>query len=547
MQRQSAAQIACGAARGGRGLLGKALLECVSPRWQRFMLQPLAQRSQWFGRLAYEIYFRLTVLAGRSGESLQRAGVSEVTSTNPSHILGALHPDRGTRLRAIKLARKLDINLTDVCNLKCSYCYQHSRDTDWVADTEVSTARNMGAAQIGEILRQARNLGANQVKFTGGEPFARKDIFDILTHAIELEFDEIEICTNLLLVNRERIARLASLFGPAEKSKLHFHVSIDGYSALTSRRRDQKIFSDPDFAKLSSLKNEVAGFSLSINSMWTQTLLENGSHISILYKLLPLSPRRWSISVPYLVKDTVAAIRRDNRTFPNFGEIVEASIALVKILKVVQPDFPLSIPLVYKHELTRSSDYSRVTASPQHDHPCFPCHGSYFIIGPNGQQFDCLLLSETDITTDLEDGLVRSVVQPRVHEPWYELSIRQVGSDCLGCRYEMLCAGQCPNDRWNASGGTRFGRDKSACSLLRLSEEWLLPALSAEERSVVQASIASDGWTPARYKSLASIVNGERPVAEDISNEHNRHYHAAPPDQPVNVNYLVKRPEHVGE
>ncbi len=68
------------------------------------------------------------------------------------------------------LLSHLDIELTERCNNACLHCYINRPSDDfWAKQCELSTA------EWQEIFRQAANLGALSVRFTGGEPLLRED------------------------------------------------------------------------------------------------------------------------------------------------------------------------------------------------------------------------------------------------------------------------------------------------------------------------------------------------------------------------------------
>lgn len=67
-----------------------------------------------------------------------------------------------------------NFELTARCNFSCPMCYVHSAENDCG-----SLAKELTAEQWIELARQAKDLGMVFVLLTGGEPFARKDFFEI--------------------------------------------------------------------------------------------------------------------------------------------------------------------------------------------------------------------------------------------------------------------------------------------------------------------------------------------------------------------------------
>lgn len=67
-----------------------------------------------------------------------------------------------------------NFELTARCNFNCPMCYVHLKQEDIDAQ-----GRELTAAQWIELARQARDAGMVFVLLTGGEPFVRKDFFEI--------------------------------------------------------------------------------------------------------------------------------------------------------------------------------------------------------------------------------------------------------------------------------------------------------------------------------------------------------------------------------
>jgi MoaA/NifB/PqqE/SkfB family radical SAM enzyme len=105
--------------------------------------------------------------------------------------------------------------ITDQCNYSCGYCIFSAEHTKMPGELDTK--------EVFAVLRSLHDLQFSHIKWTGGEPFIRKDIMEILAKTADLGF-VFDISTNASLIN-ERIAR--------ELKELHctmFHVSLDGYN-----------------------------------------------------------------------------------------------------------------------------------------------------------------------------------------------------------------------------------------------------------------------------------------------------------------------------
>jgi len=85
----------------------------------------------------------------------------------------------------------LRLAVTDRCNLRCLYCMPEN-GLDWVARKEL-----LSFEEIIRMLRLFSSLGINKLRLTGGEPFLRKDLMDLLRqiHSEKL-FTTLSITTN---------------------------------------------------------------------------------------------------------------------------------------------------------------------------------------------------------------------------------------------------------------------------------------------------------------------------------------------------------------
>ncbi len=136
-------------------------------------------------------------------------------------------------------------HLTERCNLRCSHCYQTGGMTDELSLDEIKAV----AAEVSDMLDSWTEI--YDIKFspsftiTGGEPFLRQDIFDVLGHLGNRGF-ELYLLTNGTLIDREKATGLSaagvkgvqvSIEGPREihdliRGKGSFSACVRGISLL---------------------------------------------------------------------------------------------------------------------------------------------------------------------------------------------------------------------------------------------------------------------------------------------------------------------------
>lgn len=89
----------------------------------------------------------------------------------------ALFDRLAERTREARIPQGFTFELTYGCNLRCVQCYN---------PTHRAYPRELSTAEACAVLAQAAELGVIQATFSGGEPLARPDVFDILREARRL-------------------------------------------------------------------------------------------------------------------------------------------------------------------------------------------------------------------------------------------------------------------------------------------------------------------------------------------------------------------------
>ena len=96
--------------------------------------------------------------------------------------------------------RLVEISLTDRCQCGCPHCYAEE-NADHLKEKELSTD------QVKSLLREAKDLGATEIIFTGGEPLLRSDLLELVdfTHRSRMV---VRLITNGILLSEELVMDL---------------------------------------------------------------------------------------------------------------------------------------------------------------------------------------------------------------------------------------------------------------------------------------------------------------------------------------------------
>ncbi len=112
---------------------------------------------------------------------------------------------------------KLDLNITNRCNLHCKHC---------AFDSGTIEMKEMSLDKLTGVLYQTKELGGEKIEITGGEPTLRGDYLAVLQIAKSLGF-KVELVTNSLLLNKDLLIELQN------EGLDSIAISMDGYQWKT--------------------------------------------------------------------------------------------------------------------------------------------------------------------------------------------------------------------------------------------------------------------------------------------------------------------------
>ncbi len=108
-----------------------------------------------------------------------------------------------------------------ICNLRCHHCFIS-------CTPENDKFKFMTLQMCRRFLDQAKELGAKEYYFTGGEPFANPDMIDILELTLS-KYGPATVLTNATILTEEKLTRLGQM-ATANEHHLEIRVSLDGYT-----------------------------------------------------------------------------------------------------------------------------------------------------------------------------------------------------------------------------------------------------------------------------------------------------------------------------
>lgn len=342
----------------------------------------------------------------------------------------------------------LHFEMTNKCNLRCKHCYN--------IDYLNSCNDDLTTEQVKKIIDKSIGLGCSDIGFSGGEPFMRKDILELLEYSKKYP---IHILTNGLLLDKEMIKKLNSI----EDLVIEFRISLDGLEK-------HKILRNVDYKKV--LNNVKAlldnDYVVTINTMITNYNLDELMTMYELFKDIGID--RWRID---FIFNSGNAVLNELR-YENKRKLLNAVKKLIKKYIKERPDFILDINKVFRSSFL--DGYEQI----YYDLNSKPCeYQGSLTVRPNGNISFCPSLNKTygNILKDSIEDIVNS-------DGWREFSnikVKDLDKKCLECKYMKYCGGGCRADGFYETGSL-YGISTFTCDLVEFYVEEILPLIENENR-----------------------------------------------------------------
>jgi radical SAM protein with 4Fe4S-binding SPASM domain len=299
--------------------------------------------------------------------------------------------------------RSAYLHVTQRCNLDCVGCYS--------LDDYRNTLPDPTYEQLTKAIVELAKVGVKSLVISGGEPFLRDDLPELLAYAKTVGgIETINVATNGILLSREVLKRLAPLVS-------RISVSFDGASSLSVAyiRKEQRFDTLVDSIRL------IQEFGIS--AQITPTVHAN--NIDELGQYLALS-KELGVLLSYSLLTGPCSDPEVRELLPRESELRELGETVFSqncnASSTVQ-DSPLAVNL----SVARKCGAGKETLSVAADGTLYPCHMLHLK--------ECRLgnLFSDDITSIQFDEI-----------PCFtEIRESSMDNDCSLCEYRWFCRGGC--------------------------------------------------------------------------------------------------------
>jgi len=212
-------------------------------------------------------------------------------------------------------------SLTSRCNLRCRMCdiFKYpSRPED-----------ELSASKIKDIILQIKEMGIKHLIFSGGEPFLRKDFFEILEFAAANSIENIDIITNGLFLDDYAVQKLL-------KTRLnHITVSLDGLRETNDKIRGNGVFEKVE-GNIDKLKYYKSKYGLSFPTLGINfTIMDcNIDEILPMVEFVKAKGLDAILLQPVLFSNMKMGEQRDSPLWPSERSILKLKEIIKEILRL---------------------------------------------------------------------------------------------------------------------------------------------------------------------------------------------------------------------
>lgn len=314
--------------------------------------------------------------------------------------------------------------ITRRCNLDCIHCYNRGIASTYRIENELTTK------QVFQVIDGLCDLGILILTVTGGEPFLRKDILNILNYIKNNTQITLIIQTNGTLINKNVSEYLSKILTENDI----IQVSLDGPRDIHNKIRGTECWSRVmESLKLLSENN------LSTEVNITPTTLNEDHIIPLLYQLEGI--KKFGASPMAVFNEN------DKKYVPDIKKLLNTEKEVINILQSKGIEYTLGIGgefCQYHSFKTEELTYLKNSKSSiKILNEGVQCNAGItkFHITYDGRVFPCVFLQ-------FDNFLMGNILQKSLKNIWAEWNINKTIRDlnntkCASCDFLHVCKGGC--------------------------------------------------------------------------------------------------------
>ncbi|MDD3279712.1 MAG: radical SAM protein [Lachnospiraceae bacterium] len=366
----------------------------------------------------------------------QRKRLDELKQQNLiTYLETAVPVDKARRYRRTDnyYIRSVHWSVTGRCNLNCRHCYMSAPDQKY---------RDLTREECFRVIRQFYEANVQTVSITGGEPFVRTDLFQILDYINQMGMEVSQIYTNGTLLNKEKLRWFIQ-----RKHTPQFVLSFDGIGSH-DWIRGQKGAQEQAILAIRLLKAE--GFSVMIE---TALCRRNIDSLLDTYRLLrELGVDCWKTSMIFSAGEWKEQREKELKQ----EDLYDAYLKLIR--EYTCEDAPMDLQLdgffacPRHHPKQWFSPYRRkeYEGKGEYSLSCGTCRVHPYLL-PDGTLLPCATMTDSKAEPWMPNLLREPLneIYRNLSHPFFGIANMRVSEivgsnkDCCVCAHRRVCGGGC--------------------------------------------------------------------------------------------------------
>lgn len=340
-------------------------------------------------------------------------------------------------------------SVTGLCNLNCRHCYM---------DGPSGRYGELSSEDMMRVIEQFEKANVCEVSLTGGEPFLRRDLTDIIAKLAEKRIWISEIYSNGLLITENILERIKKCgFSPS------FQISFDGHGSH-DYMRGRKGIEPSVIAGIRKVRS--AGFQVVVATSVDR--LNKDSMLATYNILRGLDIQSWRVAPPREIGNW-----RGTATQLSFEEEFQIYALLLKQWFSDDKPFPIQLGSFFRHDSKKAPELKeviQVQITPE-SYDCGACRERPYLL-PNGVLLPCPGYTDTVLQSQMPN-----ILQVDLAKIWKESFLRSivdmkkknllaVNTECGSCNLFEECGLGCRASAV-AKTGDLFAKDPLACEMVK--------------------------------------------------------------------------------